>query len=214
MIRYILLILLWGGWCFLHSFMITPAVINLVRKRFKKANRYYRIFYNLAALVTLIPVMSYYFSMKGPPIFQWGGLLRIIQVLLAVSALILFIGGARRYDLAQFLGFRQFRGDNSCLTIKDDCSVDRGGILGIVRHPWYFGGILIVWARDLGMADILTNLVISMYFVVGAFLEERKLLMEFGDEYRDYQQRVSMLFPYKWIFEKVALSRRSASVED
>lgn len=72
----------------------------------------------------------------------------------------------------------------------------------MVRHPWYAGGILIVWGRNLDMAAILTNLVITGYFIIGAYLEERKLLVEFGEEYIDYQRQVSMLFPFKLIRQK------------
>jgi protein-S-isoprenylcysteine O-methyltransferase Ste14 len=203
MIRYVVLISLWGTWCFLHSFMITPAVTGFVRKRFEKAYRYYRIFYNVMALATLIPVLVYSFSIKGLPIFRWEGPLRIIQGLMAVSALLCFIGGARRYDLAQFLGIRQVREDSECSILTEDCRLDTGGILSMVRHPWYAGGILIVWAGNLDMAAILTSLVITGYFFIGAFLEERKLLAEFGEEYIDYQRRVSMFFPFKWGIQKV-----------
>ena len=97
MTRYVLLILLWGAWCFLHSLLITHTVTGFVLKRFEKAYRYYRIFYNLIALVTLIPVLSYSFSIKGLPIFRWEGPFLIIQGLLVVLAFLLFIGGARKY---------------------------------------------------------------------------------------------------------------------
>jgi protein-S-isoprenylcysteine O-methyltransferase Ste14 len=203
MIRYVLLVSIWGAWCLFHSFLITPAVTGFVRKHFEKTYRYYRIFYNFIALVTLIPVSIYAFSIKGLPVFRWGGLFRIVQGLLVVSALLFFIGGARRYDLAQFLGIRQVRENSACSILTDDCRLDTGGILGMVRHPWYAGGILIVWARNLDMAAILTSLVITGYFLIGTFLEERKLLVEFGKEYIDYQQRVSMLFPLKWIRQKL-----------
>jgi protein-S-isoprenylcysteine O-methyltransferase Ste14 len=46
------------------------------------------------------------------------------------------------------------------------------------------------------------NLVLSLYLIIGAFLQERKLVLEFGDGYRQYQDRVSMLFPWKWIRTK------------
>jgi len=183
--------------------MITSAVTGFVQKRFEKAYRYYRIFYNLIALVTLTPVLVYSFSIKGLTIFRWEGPFRIVQGLLLFSALLLFIGGARRYDLNQFLGIRRVRENNACSVLTDDCRLDTGGILGMVRHPWYAGGILIVWARNLDMAAILTSLVIAGYFLIGAFLEERKLLVEFGEEYIDYQRRVSMLFPFKWVMQKV-----------
>jgi len=192
------LILLWGGWCFLHSFLITPIVIRYVRMRFEKAFQYYRIFYNFIALATLIPVLAYSFTVKGATVFQWEGPFRIIQGLLVISAFLLFIAGARRYDLAQFLGIRQIRENRTCGVLSNDCRLDTGGILGMVRHPWYTGGILIVWSRNLDVAVILTNLIITVYFFIGAVLEDKKLLAEFGKEYADYQQRVSMFFPLKW----------------
>jgi len=201
--RYIALILLWGAWCLLHSFMISPIVTGFVRKRFEKKYRYYRMFYNLTAFLTLIPVLVYSFSIKGQPVFRWEGGFRIVQGLLMVSALLLFVGGARRYDMDQFLGIRQVRENNTCTTLTDDCRLDSGGILGMVRHPWYAGGIIIVWARNMDMAAILTSLVITMYFIIGSFIEEKKLIAEFGEEYIDYQRRVSMLLPFKWIMQKL-----------
>ena len=203
MTRYVVLILFWGAWCFLHSFLITPTVTGFVQKCFEKTYRYYRIFYNFIALVTLIPVLVYSFSIKGLPVFRWEGPFQIVQGLLVVSALLLFIGGARLYDFAQFLGIRQVRENSTCSVLTDDCRLDTGGILGMVRHPWYAGGILIVWARNLDMAAVLTSLVITGYFLIGSFLEERKLLAEFGEEYIDYKQRVSMLFPFKWVIRKL-----------
>lgn len=199
MIRYVVLILLWSAWCFLHSFMITPMVTGFIRKHFKRAFRYYRIFYNIMALVTLVPVLIYSFSIKEVPVFLWEGPFRIVQGLFLLCALMLFIAGARRYDLAQFLGIRQVRENSVCNVLTDDCQLDTGGILGMVRHPWYTGGILIVWARNLDVSAILTSLVLTVYFLMGAFLEEKKLVAEFGEEYINYQQRVSMLFPFKWI---------------
>jgi protein-S-isoprenylcysteine O-methyltransferase Ste14 len=203
MIRYVVLISLWGAWCFLHSFMITPAVTGFVRKRFERAYRYYRIFYNLTALATLVPVLVYSFSIRGLPVFRWEGPFRIIQGLLVLSSLVLFIGGAGRYDLPRFIGIRQVREDNACGVLTEDCRLDTGGILGIVRHPWYSGGILIVWAGNLDVTAILTNLVITGYFLIGAFIEEQKLLAEFGEEYLDYRRRVSMFFPFKWSIQKL-----------
>ena len=43
--------------------------------------------------------------------------------------------------------------------------------------------------------------------LIGSRLEENKLLQEFGDDYRQYQQQVSMLFPYKWLKAKLTGSQ-------
>jgi protein-S-isoprenylcysteine O-methyltransferase Ste14 len=214
MIPYVVLILLWVAWCFLHSFTISFTVTGFVRKYFESAYRYYRIFYNLTALATLVPVLGYTFSMRGLPVFRWEGPFRIIQGLLVLSALVLFVGGARRYDLPRFIGIRQVREDNACSVLTEDCRLDTGGMLGIVRHPWYSGGILIVWTGNLDVTAILTNLVITGYFLIGAFIEERKLLAEFGEEYLDYRRRVSMFFPFRWSIQKLkGIKGRSSSKE-
>ena len=42
-------------------------------------------------------------------------------------------------------------------------------------------------------------MVINVYFMIGAVLEERKLVREFGEKYQEYQRTVSMLFPWRWL---------------
>jgi len=196
--RYLVLVILWITWCALHSTLVSLAVTESLRKRFPNGFRFYRIFYNLFALVTLLPVLFYTFLLRREPIVAWEGPWRIVPILLITVALFYFAGGARRYDFRQFLGLRQLKDEKACSVLTDDCSLDTSGVLSIVRHPWYSGGILVVWARPLDMAAILTNLVVCGYFVVGAILEERKLMAQFGQQYADYQKRVSMLFPIKW----------------
>jgi protein-S-isoprenylcysteine O-methyltransferase Ste14 len=51
--------------------------------------------------------------------------------------------------------------------------------------------------------DLTAFVLISLYFIVGALLEERRLISIFGEEYRKYQQEVSMFIPVKWILKKL-----------
>lgn len=71
------------------------------------------------------------------------------------------------------------------------------GIQGVIRHPWYTAAILIVRARPLDLAAIVTNAVLTTSLVIGTFLEERKLVVEFGEGYREYQRGVPMFVPGK-----------------
>ena len=196
--RYFFLAILWVAWCTLHSALISLPLTEALRKKFPNNFRYYRITYNLIAAVSLIPVLLYADSLKRAPIIQWQGPWRIVQILLIVMALLFLWAGAQRYDLRQFMGLRQIREENACSVLTDDCSLDTRGVLSMVRHPWYTAGILLVWARPLDLSAILTNLIVCGYLIIGAVLEERKLKVQFGQDYVTYQGRVSMFFPVKW----------------
>jgi len=39
---------------------------------------------------------------------------------------------------------------------------------------------------------------LSVYLYVGTFFEERRLVHEFGDAYREYQRQVPRLIPAPW----------------
>jgi protein-S-isoprenylcysteine O-methyltransferase Ste14 len=68
----------------------------------------------------------------------------------------------------------------------------------LVRHPLYLGFIIAFWATPvMSVGHLLFAAVTTAYILVGALLEERDMVELFGDEYRRYQARVSMLVPLR-----------------
>ncbi len=73
-----------------------------------------------------------------------------------------------------------------------------GGLYSRVRHPQYLGlgmagiGLSILWPRFLVIA--LWAVMAMLYFLL-AKDEERRMLAEFGDEYRRYMERTGMFLP-------------------
>jgi len=60
----------------------------------------------------------------------------------------------------------------------------------------YFGLILYLWCQTFSLTDIVINIVLTIYIIIGTYLEEKKLVLEFGEPYIKYQHEVPMLIPF------------------
>ncbi len=65
------------------------------------------------------------------------------------------------------------------------------------RHPLYFGCILGIWATPhMTVTHLFFAALITSYFVIGALFEEKDLRRDFGDQYRAYMSKTSMIIPF------------------
>ena len=189
--------LLWIGWCVLHSLLITAKANDWVQRRGGAVRGLSRIVYNLCAVVTLVPVLWYQSSLPSQTVFAWAGPWRLAQAVLLAYALAMFEAGKRSYEMGHFHGTRQWREYRDGRQ-SGDLPFRTTGALRWVRHPWYSGGLAVVWsAGPVTDVNLVPRIILSLYFVVGTWLEEQKLLASIGQPYADYRRQVPMLLPWK-----------------
>jgi protein-S-isoprenylcysteine O-methyltransferase Ste14 len=201
---YVLLALLWILYCVVHSTLISIRVTDYFKRVLGSNLRFYRLFFNMFSLITLIPLAMYLHSSRfqTAPVFVWSGYWRTLQLCLITLAAVLLVGGARRYSLRRFLGIQQISWGKDYERMAALVDFERSGVLGIIRHPWYAAAFILLWSVDLNAAEIITSIILSIYLVIGAILEERKLILKFGIDYQCYKEQVSRFIPLKWLMAR------------
>ncbi len=177
----------------LHSLLATLWAKAAARRLAgRAAGRFYRFGYNVVGAVTLLPVLAIPAIQPGPVLYLVPSPLSWLFLAGQAAAVIVVLAGLSQSDVWHFLGLRQLIEP----TEHRPAELVTTGLYRHVRHPLYSAGLAFLWLTPL-MTTTLLALVIgfSLYFYIGSRFEERRLQVEFGQAYVDYQRRVPRLVP-------------------
>lgn len=112
-----------------------------------------------------------------------------------VTVLGLVVTGAALtgYDRGRFLGTTQFHAPDA--TRDEALRID--GLHRYVRHPLYSGLFLVLWGHAQTEFALATAVWGSVYLIVGARFEERRLIDRYGAAYATYRSRIPAFFPWR-----------------
>jgi len=194
--RILLLIFSWLAYFSLHSLLASIWVKQYVASRWPRAMPGYRLVFNVLALLLLAVPLGLTLNGSGPWIWRWSGPASAVALVLAAAAVAGFVWSLKFYDGSEFLGLRQLNERNT--SVDDQEQFRLSPLHRWVRHPWYFFALVIIWTRDMNLEMLITAILITVYFVIGSRLEERKLLRYHGEIYRRYRRLVPGLVPLPW----------------
>jgi len=186
----------------LHTFTARQSFKQQIRERIGDRRYYgfYRIIYNIVALVSLAPVTL---SIGASQKIVWqihpdiGYVINVLNLIQLVGTLGM-IGSLFQIDILRFAGIKQVWAyfTEGELPLKNE-PLQHKGLYRYVRHPLYFFGLLSIWfVPTMTDSQLLFTVLASAYFVFGSRWEERRMVNAFGQEYVDYQQSVPWLIPF------------------
>lgn len=158
---------------------------------------YHRLAFTAYSAVAFAALLLYLRTIPDRPLYDLEGIPRLLfhGIQLGAVAFLLWTP----WDLKEFLGFRQWeRHRRAEAPARQAERLFTGKAYGVVRHPLYLGcSAILLFHPAQTRNSALSTAMIVLYFYVGTFLEEERLLKKFGDAYRDYQRKVPRFLPLR-----------------
>jgi len=174
----------------LHSFLAIPCIKERLI-RFTGLNlSAYRLGYNIISLLAFAWVMAA--DQHSAVLYEFPGAARYIFYSMQAALLV---------ALASCLvstGFISFLGLDILMKTRDTGPqpLATQGWYGIVRHPLYLLSILFMILNPvMTVRWLLLSCMATLYFMLGALIEEKRLRKEYGETYIRYREQVPFIVP-------------------
>jgi protein-S-isoprenylcysteine O-methyltransferase Ste14 len=187
------MILSFIAWAVAHSWLATFEVKQQISAKLSAAwlTTYYRFAYNVFAAISFLPVL-YFLSLDGGVLlYEMPGIIQPIAYAIQAAMLVLMVYSVFQTGLLQFVGLKPQ------VDKPDQAVFVATGMFKLVRHPIYTTSLIFLWVKPIvNSSTLVFTIIITIYILIGIQFEERRLLREFGDLYRDYKTRTPMLIPF------------------
>jgi protein-S-isoprenylcysteine O-methyltransferase Ste14 len=151
---------------------------------------FYRLAYNIFAGISFLPILYLMAVLPNQAVYQipapWNYIMFGGQIFAALMLFTAFL----QTDSLSFIGLRQL------LEKENSGALVTRGLYRVVRHPLYTFSLLFIWlSPSVSQNSLAVYIGATIYTLVGAYFEERKLLRDFGEAYAEYRRVTPMLIP-------------------
>ncbi|HJX14637.1 MAG TPA: isoprenylcysteine carboxylmethyltransferase family protein [Candidatus Deferrimicrobiaceae bacterium] len=191
-------ILGWAAFAVFHSLTVSEGYEQLARRAMgeRAFDAWHRLLFTAYSAAAFLVLVLYLRTIPDAPLYRLKGLGRLLfhAVQLCGVAFLFWTP----WDLLEFVGIRQWerrrRGEPA--GPEGAGRLFTGKAYGIVRHPLYLGiSVVLAFHPVQTRNSLLSTAMVVLYFYVGTFFEERRMVRKFGEEYRKYREHVPRFLP-------------------
>lgn len=183
------LILMWIIFAVVHSGLASGAVARNVGT---KLGKYYRPLYSLAVLIVLLILIHYHYVATGTIFWHPHWVVKIIAAVLVLAGFAAIVVSLWKHAL-------NYSGLATLLGMETSDDFERDGLHTYVRHPMYTGVLFLLWGVFIGYPyrnNLVSAVCFTLYCFIAIYFLERKLMAQYGEDYKAYRLRVPMLVPF------------------
>lgn len=187
---YSMLVFMWILFAVVHSGLASGTAMRLVGNRMEK---YYRPVYSLIIIILLVQLVHYHFEASDTIMWRPHWLVKIVAAVMILSGLAA-IAVSLWNHLLSYTGLGQLLG------LEAEQGFEKDGLHQYTRHPLYTGVLFLLWGVFIGYPyknNLISAICFTIYFMIGIFFLERKLVAAYGEEYKEYRRRVPILLRFK-----------------
>lgn len=201
-----LIVFYFGIFGFLHSYLASNKIKNNLALKAGNKTAFYRAFYNIFSILSFVALIEVcpkpdqlIYELRYP----YDLIVFALQVICLAGALWSFYS----MDLKELSGISQivkyYKGTFNPEQIDEEQKLIIAGPHRISRHPAYLFIILFLALRPyMDLFYLVFFICTVVYFYIGAYYEEKKIIEKFGDLYIEYKKKVSKIFPLKFLYYK------------
>ncbi|MGW8322799.1 MAG: methyltransferase family protein [Thermodesulfobacteriota bacterium] len=164
--------------------------------------KYFRFLYMVLSLGTTLGCFAWIRSLPDVELFRLPTALAYFFRLIQLGALAFILSCFEVINFREFSGFTQVLHPETDEAQRRDLEgirhrpIERKGPYRYMRHPMYAGALLIfVFSPDYSRNWLAVRVLAILYLFYGMWIEERRLVERYGEEYRSYQRDVPPLIP-------------------
>ncbi len=176
-------------WVAMSIMVIIAVILPYLKKTPKGSPRKQDLFFQIPALILFIALLIVSLGNLDYPVYTFQSPLNIVGAIMFIIGLIISISAQVTINTNY----------SWTLEIREGHTLVENGLYKYVRHPIYFGGFIRVIAIPIyasSFSGFLLGLLSIPLLNYRISLEERMLVEEFGEAYKQYRERTWKLFPF------------------